>query len=126
VGAVHAASLGRLTFRVFFAYARLMGLNIGGYQDQPDWAEDGSIAADRDVPGPSHSDGALVSQVWRHNRKRYGFRAGDRARRASCRPSVREAGQLSSEHFPKCEEALVSAGRRRSTEVTSGRRYNRQ
>ena len=26
VGAVHAASLGRFTFRCFFAYARLMGL----------------------------------------------------------------------------------------------------
>ena len=37
MGAVHAANLGRLTFRVFFARARLMGLNIGRYQEwRPD------------------------------------------------------------------------------------------
>ena len=41
MGAVHAANLGHLRFRVFFAYACLMGLNIGGYQDQPDWPKMG-------------------------------------------------------------------------------------
>ena len=66
MGTVHAANLGYFTFRVFLAYARLMGLNIRRLPGRTRLAEDGAVAAHRNVPDRSHSDGAQVSQVWRH------------------------------------------------------------